>query len=84
MNKLVLVTALVAMVIASAMCNKSCDRSKCGGRRPVLQDCRRADHLWRWTGYACEKMPVGCYDVKNKHNAFKSMNECRDLCDKYR
>jgi hypothetical protein len=77
------IAIILVLAVGVAMVTCQCDRKKCGGRSPSIGDCRRSDNVWRWNGFSCEKMPVACYDVKPKQNAFDTMQACRSLCDKY-
>lgn len=83
-TKLFIAVAVLFTVLALASCQDASCRKKCGGKSPKLGNCRRADNLWRWDGYSCQKMPVACYDVKPNNNAFDSVQACLKLCDAYK
>lgn len=82
MKSVICLAILFAVLVTVNSQNASC-RKKCGGTSPRLENCRRSDNLWRWDGYKCDKMPVACYKVRDKDNAFTSPQACMKLCGPY-
>ena len=80
MNKLLAVSLL--MLLLSCVLTTANANRNCYNRRPRVSNCFRADHLWYFNGRWCVKLPVMCYDVQPRDNAFSSQIECNRACSR--